>query len=262
MKRVLLGMVLGALAVGGLWIAWPKPVSRDTIVNMVKQGASEMEMPKTAADNHPLGGLALPAEKGLKQPIFLLCPHNEKHDAWSLFFTVDPNDHSKIISLGLEELLKQNSKDSSYREVIAAQHDSKVKRKLITELDAKDFATLQLNVDEKNALHVALARQPDGSMEMMISMRVSLSGRFIIGGEARAKRDLVVHYDPIRTLWLVKAKTLHDYKDVEIAGAPGRAMSGLVFPITGTGVYLVLGVWDDNGDVVILMDRTEVTNRD
>jgi hypothetical protein len=205
----------------------------------------------------PLGAAAFAAENGLKQPIFLLCPHNTKHDAWSLFFTVDKDDHSQILSLGLEKLIKQNSKDSSYREVIAAQYDPKVKRELITQLDAKDFATLQLNVDKDNALHVSLVRQTDGSMELVASMRVSLSGRFAIGGkEAQAKRDLVVHYDPIRALWLVKAKTLHDYMDVNIADAPGRVMSGMVFPITGTGVYLVLGVWD-NGDAVILMDRTE-----
>ncbi|MGD0091143.1 MAG: hypothetical protein ABSE73_14595 [Planctomycetota bacterium] len=209
----------------------------------------------------PLGGPVLAADKCEKQPFFLLCPHNEKHDAWSLFFTVDPVDHSKILSLGLEELTKKNSKDESYRQVIAAQHDCDVKRKLITELDAKDFSTKQLNVDKDDALHVALTRQPDGSMNLMVSMRVSLSGRFIIGGKEAAKRDLVVHYDPITTQWVVRARTLVDYKDVKIAPAPGRVMSGLVFPITGTGVYLVLGVWE-NGDVDMLMDRTEVVTHD
>ncbi|HEY3319199.1 MAG TPA: hypothetical protein VGP72_01835 [Planctomycetota bacterium] len=206
----------------------------------------------------PLGESAFAAEKGLKQPIFLLCPHNKGRDAWSLFFVVDENNHSKILSLGLEKLVKQNSKDSSYREVIAAQHDPRVRCERVAELDAKDFATLELTVEKDNLLHVSLARQVDGSMDMMISARVSSSGRFVIGGRESAKRDLVVHYDPIRALWLVKAKTLHDYKDVPIADAPGRVMSGLVFPITGTGIYLVLGVWADNEDVVILMDRTEV----
>lgn len=205
-------------------------------------------------------GPACAAEKGLKQPIFLLCPHNTGRDAWSLFFIVDENNHSKILSLGLEKLLKQNSKDESYREVLAAQNDPTVKRELITELDVKDFATLQLNVDKDNLLHVTLARQTDGSMDLMISARVSSSGRFIIGGEDKAKRDLVVHYDPITTNWLVKAKTLQDYKGVKIADAPGRLMPGIVFPITGTGVYLILGVWE-NGDVAILMDRTEVLDQ-
>lgn len=205
----------------------------------------------------PLGGPAFAAEKGLRQPIFLLCPQNTGQSAWSLFFTVDDNDHSKIFSLGLERLLKQNSKDSSYSEVIAAQRDPNVKRELITELDAKDFAALQLDVAKDNALHVSLARQPDASMELMLSLRVSMSGRFTIGGkEAQAKRDLVVVYDPVRTLWLVKAKTLHDNMDVKVADAPGRVMSGLLFPVTGTGIYVVAGVWD-NADWVMLMDRTE-----
>ena len=206
-------------------------------------------------------GRSFASEDTTKQPIFLLCPHNIGQDAWSLYFTVDGNDHSKILALGLEKLIKQNSKDSSYREVIRAQSDPKVKREPITELNAKDFETLQLNVDKDNVLHASLARQTDGSMELMISMRVSLSGRFIIGGEALSKRNLVVHYDPIRTEWLVKAKTLHDYKDVKIADAPGRIMSGLIFPITHTGVYMVMGVWD-NGDAVILMDRTEIASGD
>jgi hypothetical protein len=201
------------------------------------------------------GGQAFAGEQGTKQPIFLLCPHSTGHDAWSLFFIVDENNHSKILSLGLEKLIKQNSKDSSYREVIAAQNDPKVERELITELIAKDFATLQLKVDKDDALHVSLARQEDGSLELMISMRVSMSGRFTIGGEdEQGKRTLAVVYDPIRTLWQVKAKALCDYKDVKITDAPGRIMSGLVFPVTGTGVYFILGVWD-NGDVCVLKDR-------
>jgi hypothetical protein len=54
MKRILIGaVVLGAIAVGGLWIAWPKTASSDTIVNMAKRGASETEMLKTAAESHP-----------------------------------------------------------------------------------------------------------------------------------------------------------------------------------------------------------------
>ncbi|MGD0091146.1 MAG: hypothetical protein ABSE73_14610 [Planctomycetota bacterium] len=56
MKRILIeALVLGALAVGvgGIWFAWPKADSRDTIVNMVKRGASETDMLKTVAESHP-----------------------------------------------------------------------------------------------------------------------------------------------------------------------------------------------------------------
>ena len=54
MKRILAGaVVLGALAVGGAWIAWPKTASSDTIVSMAKRGASEAEMLKTATESHP-----------------------------------------------------------------------------------------------------------------------------------------------------------------------------------------------------------------
>ncbi|HEY3319251.1 MAG TPA: hypothetical protein VGP72_02100 [Planctomycetota bacterium] len=54
MKRILVGAaVVGALAVGGVWIARPKTASSDTIVSMAKRGASETEMLKTATESHP-----------------------------------------------------------------------------------------------------------------------------------------------------------------------------------------------------------------
>ena len=54
MKRILIGaVVLGALALGVLWFAWPKTANSDTIVNMAKRGATETEMLKTAEESHP-----------------------------------------------------------------------------------------------------------------------------------------------------------------------------------------------------------------
>src|SRR5437868_14433857 len=76
------------------------------------------------------------AEKGVKQPVFLLCPHAEGYSAWSLYVMVDEQDPQKILSLGLEKLSKKNSKDSSYDDVVAAQSDPKVQRERIGSLDA------------------------------------------------------------------------------------------------------------------------------
>jgi hypothetical protein len=54
MRRILIGaLLLGALVVVGVWIALPRTASSNTIVNMAKQGASETEMLKTAAESHP-----------------------------------------------------------------------------------------------------------------------------------------------------------------------------------------------------------------
>ena len=54
LKRIVVEVaVVGALVVGGLWLAWPKRASSDTIVNMAKRGASETEMLKTATESHP-----------------------------------------------------------------------------------------------------------------------------------------------------------------------------------------------------------------
>ena len=92
-------------------------------------------------------------------------------------------------------------------------------------------------------------------------MRYAFAKSFLIGGAEQSQRDLVLSYDTSGKKWLVKAKTFHDYKNANIPGAAGKTMSGLVFPVTFTGIYMALGVWG-NGDVETLMDRTEVANRD
>jgi hypothetical protein len=206
-------------------------------------------------------GFAQASEQGLKQPVFLLSPHTAGYSSWSLYVIVADNDHSKVLSLGLETLVQRNSKTSPYEQVLAAQHNPRTKREFVTALDARDFTTKQLIIDKDNALHVSLAPQADGSFALMLSARVSLDGRFLIGGAEQAQRDLVLTYDALSKAWQVTAKTLHDYRNINIPGASGRTMSGLVFPVTGTGIYMVLGVWD-NGAVEVLMDRTAVANRD
>jgi len=126
---------------------------------------------------------AVAAENGVKQPVFLLCPHMTKSDAWSLYLVVDENDHSKVLSAGIEELTGQNSADSSYADVLAAQIDPKTKHTFIAALEAKDFGSKELVIKEDNALHVTLSPQPGGSYEMMLSMRTGLVSRFVIGGK-------------------------------------------------------------------------------
>ena len=201
-------------------------------------------------------GSACAAEKGMKQPVFLLCPHEEKSSAWSLYLLVDENDHHKVSSLGLEKLKKQNSKDSSYEAVLAAQDNPKIERETIAELDAKDFGAKQLKVEKDNALQVALTPNADGSFDLMVSLRVSMDGRFVIGGKEQAKRKVALSYDEDRKAWQAQVKTLTDDKGKPVADAAGRTMTGIVFPVTGTGIYVVLGVFAD-GEVASLMDRQE-----
>jgi len=201
-----------------------------------------------------LGGPVCAEEQGSKQPVFLLCPHAAGYSAWSLYLVVAKDDHKKILSLGLERLTKRNSKDSSYADVLAAQSDPQVKRELVAALDAKDFGSKQLDVAKDDALHVSLKPQADGSYDLMINLRVGASDRFVIGGKEQAKRAVRLVYDSSTGKWLAKAQTLYDAEGVKNAEAVGRTLTGIAFPVTGTGIYRVIGTFD-NEDVVILMDR-------
>jgi len=72
--------------------------------------------------------LVLPVEaaraEGVKQPVFVMVPHNKKYSAWSLFVVADKDDPSKLLSFGLEKLLGKNSEDlapNGFENVVAAQ---------------------------------------------------------------------------------------------------------------------------------------------
>src|SRR5438105_4174520 len=79
-----------------------------------------------------------------KQPVFLFCPHKESAGAWSLYVVVDKNHPSKPLALGLEELTGKNSRDLTYKGVLAAQKDPATPRNLIAQVEAKDFGAQKL----------------------------------------------------------------------------------------------------------------------
>ena len=194
------------------------------------------------------------AEKIVKQPVFLLCPHAAKSDAWSLYLLVDENDHSKVLAAGIDELANQNSKDSSYAAVLAAQYDPKVKHSSLTTAVATDFGSKEMVVKEDDALHVSLTLRSDGIVDLMLSMRTGLFSRFIIGGEDKGRRDVILAYDTTAKSWYAEARALSDNKGVQIPEVSGKKMTGIVFPVTGTGIYKIMGVFE-NGDYVCLVDQ-------
>jgi hypothetical protein len=198
-------------------------------------------------------GAGAAAEKSVKQPVFVLCPHTEHYSAWSLYLTVDESDPRKVLSLGLEKLVRKNSKDSSYDEVVAAQSDPKVEREQVASIDAKDFGSGQLNVAKDDALHVSLSPIKDG-YTLMVSLRISADERFVIGGKDARKRDVALTYDAISKHWIAQVKQLRDDKGAAVNGAPGTTMTGIQFNVTGTGIYMVVGRLD-TGDEVVLLDR-------
>jgi len=196
-------------------------------------------------------------DNGLRQPVFLLCPHRERLSAWSLFLLVDKNDPSKVLSLGLEKLKKQNSKDSSYAAVLAAQKDPKSERELIAMLDSKTFGTGVLEVQKDEALKVSVTPADQGGLRLMISLRINLDERFVFGGAEQQKRDIVLRYDPAKRTWGAVAATLLDVKgNNALESGRARPVSGIVFPVGvgGTGITRIAAVLDGN-DAIVLYDK-------
>ena len=202
-----------------------------------------------------LVGPALAEDGTATQAVFLICPHQEKYSAWSLYLTLDAKDKSKIISMGLETLKKQNSKSSSYEAVLKAQSDSATEREKLGTLEVAQFGKKELKVEKQDALHVSVESAENGAYHLNLSMRVGASDRFVIGGKERKKNDVVLKFDKATNTWGAFAATLTDgktKKKLEVKDAP---MSGIVFPVKETGIYSVVGVVNGS-ETVTLMDRS------
>jgi hypothetical protein len=199
------------------------------------------------------------AAEGVNQPIFLLCPHRQKYSAWSLFLTVDKSDPSRVLACGLEKLPGKNSVDlepNGYEAVLKAQRDPKTPREILTTLPATEFATGQLKIEKDNALHVSLTPMGAGEYRLMVSLRVSADERFTVGGKEQGKRDAVVRFDRATGTWSTYAVKMQDSKGNVVANPAPRPFSGILFPVSGTGIYRVVGVFDK--DIAVeLMDRTQ-----
>ncbi len=191
-----------------------------------------------------------------RQPIFLLCPHNHKYDAWSLFFTVDPNDPQKVIALGLEKLVGKNSKDLSpngYENTLAAQQDAKTPRDVLGTLPAAEFGKRQIRIEKDDALHVGIAPAGAGAYGLTISMRCTSDQRFNVGDREKGKRDIQIKFDAAEKKWVAYATALSDAEgNVLTKGGPVR-ISGVDFVVTGTGIYRIVAVLG-NGEPAIIVD--------
>jgi hypothetical protein len=194
--------------------------------------------------------------EGVKQPIFLLSPHRTKFSAWSLYLTVDSNDPSKVLQLGLEKLVGKNSEDlapSGYEAVLAAQADAKTTRESLSTLDAANFGSGQIKVEKDDALHVSLTPVDAGTYRLMVSLRIAADQRFTIGGKEQSKRDVLIKFDKASKKWSACASTMIDAEKNKIVENGCKPISGIVFPVKGTGIYRVVGVLE--GEPVVLLDR-------
>ena len=171
----------------------------------------------------------------------------------SLYVEVDKNDKSKILALGLDSLKGQNSKDSSYDAVVSAQSDPKVRRENLGTLKADDFGHGQIEVKKDDAMKISVT--PAGKdLRLFLSMRISLDGRFEIGGKDSGKRDVLLRYDPGTQRWYACADHLKDTEGHDAAGGSCVRVTGIAFPVTGTGIYRVVVATED-GDAILTMER-------
>ncbi len=198
------------------------------------------------------------ADAGVKQPVFVLCPHAAGYSAWSLYLMVDPADPKKVLSMGLEKLRKQNSKDSSFEAVVAAQKDEKVGRDPVAAITAAEFGKSQMRVEKDNALQAGLTPNADGTYRLSISLRISADERFNLGDNAKNRTQVVLTYDAGSKTWQAITKDVYDDKGARADVASGSKMNGILFPVTGTGIYTIVGMFD-SGDGVTMLDRSEMS---
>lgn len=196
------------------------------------------------------------AEEGTVQPVFLICPHHKKYSSWSLYLTVDKSDPSKVLALGLDKLTGKNSVDlapNGYEAVMVCQQDRNTPRETLGALPVGEFSRSELVVKKDDALHVSLKPQGTDSYQLFVSLRVGACGHFTIGGKDQAKRNVVLRFDRAQGKWGAYAVVLEDSEGRKLEMAGPKQMSGIVFPVSGTGIYQVAGVVD--GQPVALMDR-------
>ena len=181
------------------------------------------------------------AEEGTeKQPVFLLCPHHERYGSWSLYVTVNKSDPSKVLNLGLEELVEKNSKDDGgYEKVIDAQNNPATSRMDLGTLDAKSFGSGSLRVAKNNALNVTCTPVEKG-LQLMIDMRITSDGHFVIGGPEVTHRNIVLMYNKETKKWHAFAIVLEDNLGQNKVGAEPLRVTGLAFKVTGTGIFRIL----------------------
>ena len=192
-------------------------------------------------------------EAVLKQPVFILCPHKSGYSAWMLYVEVDKENPAKLKALSLESLTHINSIDHHYDEIKDSVTNPKTAREQLDRLPADKFAGGSLNVNKNDALHVSLT--PVGNdYQLNLNMRVGATDHFIIGGEERAKRSIVLHYDPQEKFWSACATHLEDAEGGTVVKGGYVPMYGMYFPVSFTGIYRIVGVFK-TGEFAIMMDR-------
>lgn len=198
---------------------------------------------------------ALFAADGAKQPIFVMCPHKKKYSAWSVYVVADPSSPGKIASLGLDKLKGQNSEDnpSGFDGVWKAQFEAGTERENLGKLDASEFGKGRIEIEKDDALKLSMEPGEGGDYKLIISMRCTSDKRFEVGGKHSKTREFVVKFDKAENKFYTQAVRVKSINDDELISPPGAPILGITFPVTGTGIYRIIGILK-NGEQVLFID--------
>jgi hypothetical protein len=193
------------------------------------------------------------AEDGTKHPVFLMCPHRKKYSAWSVYVVSDKADPSKLVSLGLEKLSGANSEDTDWDTVVKAQNDANAPREALGTLPVAEFGKGKIEIEKNDALKLTAEDAGNGTYKLVISMRCTLDKRFEVGGKNAKEHEVLLKYDAASKSWQGIATKLTDNEGRQVAPAGGVQIQGINFPVTGTGIYRIVGVLK-GGETVLLKD--------
>jgi hypothetical protein len=194
------------------------------------------------------------AADGAKHPIFLMCPHKKKYSAWSVYVTADPSNPAKLSGLGLDKLKGENSEDNAggYDGVLKAQQDGSGTVESLGTLSAAEFGKGKIEIEKDDALKLSI--EPAGDdYRLIISMRCTSDKRFDVGGKNVKNREILVKFDKDSKKWYAHATKINSIGGQAIIEAPGAPITGINFPVTGTGIYRIVGVLK-NGEQVLFID--------
>lgn len=176
----------------------------------------------------------------VKQPVFLICPHQDDANSISLYVLCD-KDHPEVLKgVGIEEISGKNTKNSgpklmaAYSEVLKAQKNSNVKKNQISELLANEFETGSLPAGENGKINIILK---DGVYNIHIKSKINVDNSFEVGGNSKDKRDVVLTYSRVYKEWKLEAKTFVDEIGKNFVGQYPKTITGLIFNAGTTTVF-------------------------
>lgn len=197
--------------------------------------------------------VSVQAADGAKHPVFLMCPHKKKYSAWSVYVTADPANPSKLTGLGLDKLKGENSEDNpnGYEGVLKVQAEGSGTVENLGKLDASEFGKGKIEIEKDDALKLSIEAAGE-DYRLMISMRCTSDKRFDVGGKNVKSREILIKFDKASGKWYAHAVRVKSINDEDLISPPGAPITGIFFPVTGTGIYRIVGVLKDGQQVLFI----------